>query len=185
MEIIEAIHNRYSMPEVDPRPVPRELIETLLSAAVQAPNHYRVHPWRFVVLTGDARSRLGQVMADSLLQKFPQLGPEALEKERKKPLRAPVLIVAGVDKTTDPRAIEIENICAVAAACQNLLLAAQKQGLGVQWRTGDPARDPLVKHFLGFEPDQLILAFLYIGFPQHEPPVYQRPGFEERTVWME
>ena len=49
METLEAIHTRQSIGQVKPDPVPRELIEKLLSAAVQAPNHYKVRPWRFVV----------------------------------------------------------------------------------------------------------------------------------------
>ena len=73
-----------------------------------------------------------------------------LEKERAKPLRAPVLIAVGVDKPVDPRVLEIENICAVAAAVENLLLAAHAQGLGAMWRTGPAAHDPRSKEISGF-----------------------------------
>src|SRR5512143_2168295 len=121
MDVLEAIHTRHSVGQVKPDPVPRPLIEKLLSAAVQAPNHYRVRPWRFVVLTGEARDRLGEAMAESLRERFPDLGVEPLQKERRKPLRAPLLITVGVDQPDDPRVIEIENICAAAAACQNIL----------------------------------------------------------------
>lgn len=185
METLSAIHSRFSVPEVSPEVVPRGLIEQLLSAAVQAPNHYRVRPWRLVVLTGEARGRLGDVMAASFQHRFPDSEPKALDKERGKPLRAPVLIAVGVDAPDDPRVIEIENICAAAAACQNILLAAHELGLAVQWRTGDAVRDPLVKEFLGFKPEQKVIAFLYIGFPAHPLASYERPGFGERTVWME
>lgn len=185
MDTLTAIHTRFSVPEVSPDPLPRRLIEQLLSAAVQAPNHYRVRPWRFVVLAGDARRRLGDVMAASFQRRFPDAEPKALDKERGKPLRSPVLIAVGVDAPDDPRVIEIENICAAAAACQNILLAVHELGLAAQWRTGDAVRDPLVKEFLGFSPEQKVIAFLYIGFPQHPLAPYERPGFEERTVWMD
>jgi nitroreductase len=185
MDTLTAIHTRFSVPKVGPAPVPGALVEALLSAAVQAPNHYRVRPWRFVVLSGDARQRLGGVMAQSFSRRFPEAPPEALDKERAKPLRSPLLIAVGVDAPADPRVIEIENICAVAAACQNLLLAAHELGLAAQWRTGDAVRDPLVKEFLGFEPNEQVIAFLYIGFPEHGPAPYERPGFAEHTVWME
>ena len=95
------------------------------------------------------------------------------------------LLSAAVQAPDDPRVIEIENICAAAAACQNILLAAYELGLAAQWRTGDAVRDPLVKDFLGFKPEQKVIAFLYIGFPAHPLASYERPGFEERTVWME
>jgi nitroreductase len=81
--------------------------------------------------------------------------------------------------------IEIENVCATAAACQNLLLAAHALGLAAKWRTGDPARDPKVKQFLGFAPDQHLIAFLYIGYPEFKPESVERPSFEDRTVWLE
>ena len=116
MDIFDAIYTRTSIGKVKPDPLPREVIEKLLSAAVQAPNHYRVYPWRFVVLTGDGRKRLGEAMAESFRKKFPQVAPEALDKERAKPLRAPLLIAVGVDKPGEPKVLEIENVCAAAAA---------------------------------------------------------------------
>lgn len=185
MDVLDAIHTRHSIGKVKPDPLPRELVEKLLSAAVQAPNHYSVLPWRFVVLTGAGRERLGDVMADIFHKKFPDVPPEALVKERAKPLRSPLLIAVGVDKPTESKVLEIENICAVAAACENLLLAAHGLGLAAQWRTGDAARDPAVKEFLGFAPDQHVIAFLYIGYPDIPPVTEERPSFENRTVWME
>lgn len=185
MEVIEAIHTRHMVPKVKPDPVPRGRIETLLDAAAQAPNHYKVRPWRFVVLTGDARVRLGEVMAESFHLKNPDVPAKAMEKTRGLPLRAPVLIAVGVDRPAEPKVIEIENICAAAAACQNILLAAHAQGLGAKWRTGDWARDPKVKQFLGFAEDQELISFLYIGYPEVTPEPYERPSFEDRTVWME
>lgn len=189
MNTLDAITMRQSIGKVKPDPVPREMIEKLLSAAAQAPNHYKVRPWRFVVLIESARDRLGEVMAGSFIEKFPDLPPDsqskALEKERSKPLRSPVLIAVGVDKPAESKVIEIENVCAAAAACQNLLLAAHDLGLAAKWRTGDTAQDPKVKQFLGFEPDQHLIAFLYIGYPEQEFDPVVRPSFDDRTTWME
>jgi nitroreductase len=185
MDVMEAIHGRLSTSRMAPGSVSRELIEKLLGAAVQAPNHYKVRPWRFVVLIGDGRVRLGNLMADIFHQRFPDAKADALDKERVKPLRSPIIIAVGVDKPAESKVLEVENICAAAAACQNILLAAHALGLGSHWRTGDAARDPQVKNFLGFSEDQNLIGFLYIGYPesQAEPP--QRPGFEDRTIWIE
>jgi nitroreductase len=185
MDLFDTIHTRQSVGKVKPDPLPRSVIEKLLSAGVQAPNHYKVRPWRFVVLMGASRERLGDVMAAVFRKRFPDLSEEGLAKERAKPLRSPVVIAVGVDKPSEPKVVETENICAAAAACQNILLAAHAEGLGAMWRTGDAARDPEVKHFLGFEPDQHLIGFLYIGYPENPPPPIERPSFEERTVWME
>ena len=185
MDVFEAIQSRYSQGKVKPDPVPRELIEKLLDAAVQAPNHYKVRPWRFVVLTGDGLIRLGDVMAASQQERHPEFPPEAFDKCRTVPLRAPVVIAVGVDKPAEVKVLEIENVAASAAAIQNLLLAAHAMGLGAKWRTGEWARDPMIKEFLGFEPDQHIIGFIYLGYPEFLAEPTPRPSFEDRTVWVE
>ena len=185
MEVFEAIHHRHSAGHVKPDPVPREMIEKLLDAAVQAPNHYKVRPWRFVVLTGEARDKLGEVMAASQKEQHPEFPQEAFDKTRGLPLRSPVLIAVGADKPSESKVLEIENVSAVSAACMNLLLAAEALGLGVKWRTGEWARDAKVKEFLGFEPDQYIVGFLYIGYPEFTGEYTPRLSFEDRTVWMD
>jgi nitroreductase len=185
MEVFDAIHGRTSADTTLAEPLPRSLIEKLLLAGVQAPNHYKVRPWRFVVLQGAARERLGDAMVSSSRERRPDLPPETWEKIRKLPLRSPVVIAVGVDKPSDSRVIEIENVCAAAAACQNILLAAEAEGLAAKWRTGEWARDSVVKEFLGFAADQYVVSFLYIGYRAAAPESSVRPTWEDRTVWME
>ena len=88
-------------------------------------------------------------MANSLKKRNPDVLEEVLAIEHSKPRRAPLLMAVGVDKPSEPKVVEIENVCAAAAACQNLLLAAHALGLGAMWRTGPAALDPQVKAFLG------------------------------------
>jgi nitroreductase len=185
MELFDAIYQRQVQGKVKPDPLPRETIEKLLDAAVQAPNHYRVRPWRFVVLTGKGREKLGDAMAASQMDRQPDLPQEAFAKTRSLPLRAPLVIAVGVDKPSEEKVLEIENVSAVSAACQNILLAAHALGLGAIWRTGEWARDANVKKFLGFSTDQHIVGFIYVGVPEFKVEPYQRPSFEDRTVWME
>jgi nitroreductase len=185
MELKIALQTRISVPRVKANPVPRETIQKLLDAGNQAPNHHRVRPWRFFVLTGEARSRLGDVMAASQHDREPAATSEALDKTRALPLRAPLVIAVGVDAPREERVIEIENICAVAAACQNILLAAHDLGLGANWRTGVWARDPKVKEFFGLAPEQHLVAFIYVGIPEGETKFTVRPPVDDRVVWME
>ncbi|MBN2388956.1 MAG: nitroreductase [Anaerolineales bacterium] len=184
MDVLEAIQSRQSIGALKPDPVPEELIKQLLTAAVQAPNHYKVRPWRLVVLTGAGRERMGAVLAASFAARFPTAPKSALEKERTKPLRAPLVIAVGVDRPAEARVLGVENICAAAAACQNLLLAAHALGLGAKWRTGEAAGDPRLKEFLGLDAEQDLIALIYIGIPEGQPPPPARPGFEDRTVWI-
>lgn len=185
MELQTALHTRISTSKVKADALPQELILKLLEAGNQAPNHHRVRPWRFFVLTGAARERLGDVMAASQRDRRPDLPPEALDKTRALPGRAPVVIAVGVDKPTEERIIEIENVCAAAAACQNILLAAHDLGLGAIWRTGEWARDPQVKAFFGLDAEQVLIAFLYVGYAAGEVKFTERPPVEDRVVWME
>ena len=184
MDTLKAIKTRRSISTVRLDPIDQQVIEKLLTAGSHAPNHYKVRPWRFIVITGSGLQRLGDVMAESLALKTSGLPEEALEKERAKPLRAPVIIAVGVDKPTEPKISEIENICAAAAACQNILLAAHDLGLAAIWRTGATALDPLIKSFLGLEKDQHLIAFIYIGYPESTPDLLDRPDFSEKTTWI-
>lgn len=185
MDVFEAIFSRHSVSKVLPDDLPRELIEKLLSAGAQAPNHHRVYPWRFIVLIGKARNQLGDVMAQALKLRAPDSSEGAIEKERSRPLRAPVIIAVAVEKPDLPKAIEIENICAAAAAAQNILLAATALGLGAMWRTGPAAFEPVVKNFLGLDASQQIIAFIYVGYPLAETVPPERLPFDARTVWMD
>ena len=184
METFDVIHSRHSMGKVKPDELPRETIQILLDAGNQAPNHHRVRPWRFFVLTGEARNRLGDAMTASLWDREPDATTEQLDKTRALPLRAPAIIAVGVDAPTEERIIEIENVCAAAAACENILLAAHALGLGAMWRTGVWARDAKVKEFFGLSPAQHLIAFIYVGIPDGEPKVNERPPVDDRVTWL-
>jgi nitroreductase len=185
MDIFKAIYERHSIGHVKPDRVPRELIEKVLAAGAQAPNHYKVRPWQFSVLTDGARERLGEVMAQSLHKRNPEANDEALSKERHKPMRAPVLIGVGVHRPGLAKVLDIENIVAVSSAMQNMQLAAHALGLASMIRTGEPVNDPHVKDFLGLAHDQHLLGFIYIGYSAEELKATERPSFEDRTTWLE
>jgi nitroreductase len=186
--VLEALRARRSMPKVAPQRPPRELIEQIIDAAIYAPNHHKTEPWRFVVMSGGARQALGEVMAQSLARTLPETSSNEskalLAKERDKPLRAPVVIAVAAVPSTEPKVIEIEESHAVAAAVQNMLLAAEALGLGAMWRTGKPAYDPAVKRFLGFPEHAHIVAFVYVGYPAL--PELPRPPrkADAYTIWL-
>jgi nitroreductase len=188
METLEAIATRRSIGKVKPDRPPRELIERMLEAAVQAPNHHVTEPWRFFVLAGQAREEMGRVMADVLRQRLDDPDGDAgriqVAKEMGKPLRAPVLIAVASKRSDNPRIVPVEDIEATAAAVQNMLLAAHDLGLGAQWRTGDAAYDPTVKAFFGLNPDDHLAGFIYVGNVDRAPGPRQRTPASEKTVWM-
>lgn len=189
MNVIETIVHRCSIGKMtDERPT-RAHIERVLEAATHAPNHHHAQPWRFFVLAGQARAELGELMAESLRARLEEAAyhpknEAKLEKERHKPLRAPVLLVAAAEYPHQEKVLEIENIEAVAAAVENMLLAAEELGLAAMWRTGDAAYDPRVKAWLGLTPQDTIVGFVYLGHPavphQERHPI----PFQEKTTWL-
>lgn len=133
-----------------------------MRAGVRAPDHGRLRPWRFVVLEGAARDKLGNEMARLSLAKFPQSTTEQLDGERRKALRAPTIVVVAA-KIVQGKIPEVEQIGAVAAGVENMILAAQALGYGAMWKTGAPAYDAQTKTMLGLTPQDAIVAFLYLG----------------------
>src|SRR5689334_10729559 len=120
--VLTALHERRSNGRVRQTSLPRATIEQLLEAATRAPNHRLTEPWRFVVLTGDARQELGAVMAAAQQRAANGASPteEQLARTRAKPLRAPVIIAVAAEPAQRSNVIEVEEIAAVAAATQNL-----------------------------------------------------------------
>jgi nitroreductase len=171
--VLDAIFARRSLGRlVEPGPSDDEL-RRMLEAAAAAPDHERLRPWRFVVLRGAAKDRFGEVLVDALLARSPDAKAVAVEKERTKLGRAPVVVVVGAVRQRSDKVPWEEQYAAVAAAVQNMLLAAAELGFGSMWRTGDPAYDPQVKAALGLRPDDAIVGFVYLGTPSggtEKPP---------------
>jgi nitroreductase len=188
MQVFETITRRRSVGKMTAEQPAREQIERLLEAATHAPNHHGVQPWKFVVLAGSARTEMGMVMAEALLARADGLdheqGRALLAKEQQKLLRAPVVIVVAAEYPREGRAVEIENIEAVAAAVENMLLVAEEQGLAAMWRTGDAAYDLRVKQWLSLAPRDQIVAFLYVGYPAIARQQRHPLPFQEKTTWL-
>jgi nitroreductase len=163
MSAIEALHTRESAARLQ-EPAPDDAaLQTILQAALRAPDHGRLRPWRFIAIRGDALTRFGDVLAETLSARMPDASPEMLTRERAKALRAPLIIAVAARVQQGGKIPEIEQILSTGAAAQNIMLAAHALGYGAMWKTGDPAYDPRVKRALGLEESDAIVAFLYLG----------------------
>lgn len=175
MDIQTAILGRVSCPRLDAPGPSAELLQQLLTAAVRAPDHGLLRPWRFIVVEGDQRARLGEMLAQCCQQDQPDLNEAQLEKLRQAPLRAPTVLIVVAEITAPHKVSAIDQIMACAAAVQNLLLTAHAIGVGAMWRTGAPALSPALKIRLGFRPEDEIVGFIYLG----------TPGGSSKTVTIE
>lgn len=144
-----------------PAPTPAHL-QQILQAGARAPDHGRLRPWRFVVIGETALPRFADMMVRCALAKNPELSEADQQREREKPLRAP-LIVAVAAHVTEGKIPAIEQIEAVSACTQNMMLAAHALGYGAMWKTGGIAYDSGMKQALGLEAGDAIVAFLYLG----------------------
>ena len=169
---MDAMRARRSIGKLD-GDVDEALIRTLLEAAVLAPNHRLTEPWRFTVVRGEARERMGAIWAEA----------SGSESEARKPLRAPVLIAVSV-RTDADAVIAEEDFAATAAAVENLLLAATAHGLGAIWRTGAMVARPEIKAFLELEESDRIVAIVYLGQPAMDAPPAKPRQFESVVRWL-
>lgn len=173
MDALEALSTRTSPAALtDPAP-DGATMERLFAAAMRAPDHGRLRPWRFIIIDGDARHAFGAVLAEALRIRQPGAAEAILAKERAKPLRAPRIVVVAAVIRDHPGVPEIEQVIAAGAAAENLLVAAHASGFGGFWRTGAAAYDDTVKRALGLASSDAIVGFVYLGTPATvvAPPV--------------
>jgi nitroreductase len=159
-----------------PGPQPQEL-ETMLRIASRVPDHKKLAPWRFIVLEGDARAKLGDVIADACIAEEPERPSDVrIAMERGRLTRAP-LVVAVISRVTPHRsAPEWEQILSAGAACLNLCLAANALGYGTSWLTEWIAYSPRVREALQLTDNERIAGFVYIGTPAEAPDERDRPA---------
>jgi len=167
----------------EPAPDEKQLRQ-ILKTALSAPDHGRLHPYRFISIRGDARHRLSEVFGEATLKREPDVDPAYLQKQKDKPLRSPLIVVVVASPIESPKIPEIEQILSAGAAAHNVLLAANALGFGSIWLTGANAYDEYVRAELGIEPGEYIIGFLYIGTPNIEFPPRPIPEVStHHTQW--
>ena len=188
LNIHEAIKTRRSVPLLEDKTVPIELIEQIIEAGTYAPNHFRTEPWRFFVLSGEGRTKLGAVFGEITKSDLEDLESEAsqkkIERSRNNPFRSPIIIAVGVEPSERKNIILKEEFAAVNAGVQNMLLTAHALGLGAIWRTGAICYNPKVTEFFGLSKHGEIVAFIYLGYPDVDPAPRKRKDAKDLTTWI-
>jgi nitroreductase len=176
-ELLAALDGRRSVPASQlgaPGPDDATLLR-MLASAVRVPDHGKRVPWRFLRIAGDARRVLGDFMAARARKLDPDIGDAALDKERARFNRAPLVIAVIARLGPDQKIPESERASSAACVCFALLQAAQALGFGAQWLTGWPAYDEAIQRLLGVGDDERIAGFIHIGTPMLEVPERDRP----------
>ncbi|AKJ99652.1 MULTISPECIES: NAD(P)H nitroreductase [Pseudomonas] len=171
MQALDALLNRVSVPRlVDPAPTPEQR-EVMFAAAMRAPDHGQLRPWRFLTVEGAARQRMGELLAEAARFNDPLVAEAVVEKALNGPLRAPLVVVVIARLQDHFKVPKAEQMLAAGCAAHAILLAAYAQGVGGVWRTGELAYSPHVAKGLGLEDGEEVIGFLYLGTPQKEARV--------------
>ena len=176
MDALELLRTRASNGKLTEPAPDVETLRFALEAAARAPDHNALRPWRVHLVRGDARHKLGELMAATARKQKPDLSAEELDKTRNKALRAPLIIVVSAVVQPHPKVPAMEQILAAGAAAQNILLALHARGFSAMWRTGGPAYDPDVKRAFGLKAEDAVVAFIYAGTAKQPAPPMQRPS---------
>lgn len=163
MDAIEALNTRSTAKTYGETAPTQEHLAIALQAAVRAPDHGRLRPWRFMLVEGSQRHKFGDLLAESAKRRVPGLSDGDLQRERDKARRAPLIIIVACRAVPGTKVPVIEQILAAGSAAQNILLALHALGYAAAWKTGEAAYDPEVKKALGLAADDHLIGFIYTG----------------------
>jgi nitroreductase len=154
-------------------------IDTLLTVASRVPDHGKLTPWRFIVFSGDARTAIGEKIADIFQQDNLQANADQIEFEKNRLARAPLVIAVVSRAAPHVKIPEWEQLMSAGAAAMNLVTAAHAQGFAASWLTEWYAYDRRVLDALGLAPHERITGFVHIGRPAKPPEDRPRPPLSE------
>jgi nitroreductase len=162
-----------------PAPSAEEL-ETILTIASRVPDHKKLAPWRFVIIEGAAREKLGALAAEACKREEAEPPSHVrLDTERKRFLRAP-LVIAVVSRVKEMRgAPEWEQILSAGAACMNLCVAANALGYGTTWITEWISYSKTFGEGFGLAANERIAGFVHIGTATQKPDERERPALAD------
>ncbi len=184
--VIDYLLHRRSVPLkqiTEPGPS-KEQINTILQAASRVPDHGKLFPWYFIVIEGDARAQIGEIIEWAWREQDPHAAPAKLELERERFMRAPTIIgvISRVRMAKHPM---WEQILSAGAVCQNLCLAANALGFGTNWLTEWYSYDETFRSELGLGKQDHVAGFVFIGTPSEQPQERDRPDLNEIvTYWQ-
>jgi nitroreductase len=191
MNVYDAIHHRRSHRFYTPEMPPRIVLERVIEAALWAPSGMNLQAWEITVMAGQERGNFVELVSRAVkfllpdLEKanVPERGRELVMKFFKNLGGAPVVIAVTIFKSDNLDA-RVANLQSGAALMQNLLLAAEAEGLGTCWMTGAHYLEDEILKFLG-KTDRQLLAITPIGYSAKEPPAPPRKEREVRWLGFE
>jgi nitroreductase len=182
LDVLLSRHSQW--PLTEPGPADTEL-DLIFDAAFRAPDHGNLRPWRFVTIRGDARNQFGDLLVDLASARAPEEPRSAHAHRRQKAFAAPLIIALGAALSAHSKVPEIEQLLAVGASTMNMLNAIHALGYGGFWATGADSYEARLHDALGFEPNERLLGFLYVGMPKAPAVAPMRPACSDHVrEWL-
>jgi nitroreductase len=149
-------------------------LDLILRAALPAPDHGALRPWRIVRCRARGKARLADLFVARKRQRNPDSTAAEIEREREKAERPPVLLAVIASPKPSAKVPEPEQIASAGAALQGILLAAYGLGFGAIMLSGDRCADPGLRAALGLGETETLLGFISIGAIVAEPKLARR-----------
>jgi len=185
MKILDLIKKRRSVFPVqyNDQPIDKATITTLLEAANWAPNHKKTEPWRFKVLMGASKGKLGDFLAKTYQEVDPKPKQIKIKKLQENPRKAGAIIAICMQRDPKESLPEWEELAATAMAVQNMWLCCTEMELGCYWSSPG-----LIKHmggFLDMAEGETCLGFFYVGHYDMALPEAERGPIAEKVQWLD
>jgi len=166
-------------------PVPdRAAVETLLTAAARTPDHGKLEPWRFIVLTKPALQRL----ASQVPARGAALGvePDKISKAQDQFGNADLAVAVISSPKPSDKIPHVEQVYSAGAVCLALVNAGLAAGWGANWLSGWASHDRVfVAEGLGLAPHETVAGFIHLGTETSTPPERPRPDLNAITTWVD
>lgn len=181
MNAIDLLTQRSSMPRlIEPGPSV-EHYELMQKAALRAPDHVQLQPYRFVHFYGAGLQQLSDIFVAAAKQRGDD--EEAQQRISEAPFRAPSVIACIMTYKAHEKVPRVEQLCTAACATMAMQQAAFAQGLGAIWRSGWLTQSEYIKARLQLGNEDELLGFLYVGTPFVPTPI--KPDKPKQGIFSE
>lgn len=184
------IHNRRSCKPalMNGKKIEDAIIYQLLELADWAPTHAHTEPWRFVVFANDkvqefCKDHAELYKTNTVKEKFETAKYEKLLHNGD---QASHIIAVYMKRGTNPKITVMEEICAVAASVQNILLSASCLNIAALWSSGGLTYQTSMKEYFSLNDDDKMIGLLYLGYSDKAPKKGERIiPLKEKIEWRE
>ncbi len=141
-----------------------DFLQLIFKAALRVPDHQHLHPYSFIVATGDGLDRLGAIMQRAAIAAGKP--DDVVQRAVRMPKRAPMVIIVAATPPPHDLVPVFDQQLTAGCAVMAMQMAAQALGFGGIWKSGWFMYDRGLHRELGLAEQDQIVGFLYLGTPQ-------------------